>query len=86
MNLDSFRIAISALASKVDEDLPIEAMRQKVWDIYQNELVPSLTVLKGALDGARMGWLAKALLKTSFLSAGSASLLVTADSPSLKPC
>jgi hypothetical protein len=76
--LGRFRSAIAKLASEIAEDLPLDAMRQKVWDIYSNELQPSLADLKGALDGRRLGWVAQALLKTSFLSAGSTSLLVTA--------
>lgn len=76
--LGRFRAAVSKLSSEIEEDLPLEAMRQKVWDIYTNELQPAFSDLKGALDGRRLSWVAKALLKTSFLSAGSTSLLVTA--------
>ena len=75
--LGRFRTAIAELPSRIAEDLPLEAMRQKVWDLYTNELQPSVADLKGALDGHRIGWVAKAILKTSFLSAGPTSLLVT---------
>lgn len=74
--LGRFRSAIGELASKVDEDLPLETMRQKVWDIYTNELQPSLAELKAALDGRQVKWAGNALLKASFLSAGPTSLLV----------
>ena len=75
--LGRFRTAIAELASQIEEELPLEAMRQRVWDLYTNELQPSVSDLKSALDGHRIGWLAKAILKTSFLSAGSTSLLAT---------
>ena len=73
-----FRSAISQLASGITEDLPLEAMRQKVWDLYTNDLQPSASDLKSALDGHNVGWFSTAMLKTSFLSAGPTSLLATA--------
>ncbi len=75
--LGRFRMAIAQLASHIEDDLPLEAMRQQVWDVYTNELEPSVSDLKNALDGHRVGWFAKAMLKTSFLSVGSSSLLAT---------
>ena len=76
--LGRFRAAVSKLPSGIEEDLPIEAMRQKVWDLYTNELQPAFSDLKTALGDRKLSWATKALLKTSFLSAGSTSLLVTA--------
>ena len=74
--LGRFRTAIGDLCAKVERDLPAEAMKQEIWDLYKNELEPSISNMKKALDGQRIGWLAKALLKTSFLSTGPTSMLM----------
>jgi hypothetical protein len=70
--LARFRTEISSLAGAVNEDLPIEALRQRVSDIYSNQVDPAIADLKRALDGRRIRWFAEGLLKLASLSAGPA--------------
>jgi uncharacterized protein DUF6236 len=77
--LARFRTEISNLAGAVNEDLPVEALRQRVSDIYSNQVDPAIADLKRALDGRRIRWLAEGLLKLASLSAGPA--LVAAGVP-----
>jgi hypothetical protein len=77
--LARFRTEISNLAGAVNEDLPIEALRQRVSDIYSNQVDPAIADLKSALDGRRIRWFAEGLLKLASLSAGPA--LVAAGVP-----
>jgi len=76
--LAQFRMKIEHLTATINADLPIEALRQQVSDICENEIVPALIDLKRALNGQRIRWLAEGFLKIAFLSVGSSSLLVTA--------
>jgi hypothetical protein len=73
-----FRTKIEQLASAVETDLPAEALRQRVSDLYTNEVEPAIGNLKSALQGRRIRWLGDGLLKTAFLSAGSSTMLVAA--------
>jgi len=73
-----FRTKIEQLAAAVEDDLPIEALRQRITDIHANEVVPAFSELKAALEGRRIRWLADGLLKISFLSAGSSTILMVA--------
>jgi hypothetical protein len=75
--LGRFRTAIAGLASQIESELPLDAMRQRVWDLYSNELQPATEDLRRALAGRRVKSLTDALFKASFLSAGSGSLLLT---------
>ena len=77
--LARFRTQISNLTGAVNEDLPIEALRQRVSDICSNQVDPAISDLKRALDGRRIRWLAEGLLKLASLSAGPA--LVAAGVP-----
>lgn len=77
--LARFRTEISNLAGAVNEDLPIEALRQRVSDIYSNQVDPAIADLRRALDGRRIRWFAEGLLKLASLSAGPA--LVAAGLP-----
>jgi len=77
--LARFRTEISNLAAAVNEDLPIEALRQRVSDIYSNQVDPAISDLRSALDGRRIRWFAEGLLKLASLSAGPA--LVAAGVP-----
>ena len=74
--LAQFRTKVEHLTATVNTDLPVEALRQQVLDIYNNEVNPALTNLKRALDGHRIRWLGEGLLKIAFLSASSSSLLI----------
>jgi len=76
--LAQFRGKITELASVVEADLPLEALRQRIADLYQSEVEPAVSNLREALRGRRIRWLADGLLKVSFLSAGSTTMLVAA--------
>jgi hypothetical protein len=76
--LSQFRSKIEQLTAAVTEDLPAEALRQRVSDIDVNEVGPAIANLKKALDGRRIRWLSEGLLKVAFLSAGSSTMLVSA--------
>ena len=76
--LAAFRAKVEQLATAVEDDLPIEALRQRITDIHANEVVPAFAVLKAALEGRRIRWMADGLLKISFLSAGSSTILMVA--------
>ena len=63
------------IASSIDQDLPIEALRQKISDLYEEEVKPATNSLKMALEGRRIKWLNEGLLKISFMSVGSTALV-----------
>lgn len=73
-----FRSKIEQLASSVEQDLPVEALRQQITDLHSNEVVPAIANLKAALQGRRIRWMGDGLLKIAFLSAGSSTMLVVA--------
>lgn len=76
--LARFRIKVEELMADVTSDLPLEALRQKVLDTYNNEVTPAISDLKNALAGRRIRWLGEGLLRITFLSAGSSSMLLAA--------
>jgi hypothetical protein len=73
-----FRIKIEQLTASVEGDLPAEALRQRVVDLYKCEVEPAIANLKHALDGRRIRWISDSFLKIAFLSAGSSTMLVAA--------
>ena len=76
--LAQFRTKVEQLASSIESDLSAEALRQRVSDLYTDEVVPAIASLKAALDGRRIRWLTDGLLKVGFLSAGSSTMLAVA--------
>lgn len=76
--LAQFRTKVEQLASSVEADLTAEALRQRVSELYTDEVVPAITNLKAALNGRRIKSLGDGLLKVGFLSAGSSTMLVVA--------
>src|SRR5579883_48208 len=76
--LAQFRTKVEQLAASVEADLPGEALRQRVTDLYTGEVAPAISNLKAALEGRRIKWLGDGLLKIAFLSAGSSTMLVMA--------
>lgn len=73
-----FRTKVEELAASVDADLPLEALRQRIAELHDNQVAPAITNLKQALEGRRIRWISEGLLKIAFLSAGSSSMLVAA--------
>jgi hypothetical protein len=76
--LGLFHQKISELCSGIEEDIPIEAMQEKVASIYRNEVEPSINNLKDALSGKNVQWKAEGLMKLTFMSASSYSALAVA--------
>lgn len=76
-----FRAEIDKLAASVETDEPIEALRQRIADIYSHNVVPAIANLKSALDGRRIRWLSDGLQKIAFLSVGSSSVLAATGMP-----
>jgi hypothetical protein len=76
--LAQFRNKIEDLASSIETDLPVEALRQRVSDLYENEVVPAIASLKAALNGRRIKWLGDGLLKIGFMSAPPTAMLAVA--------
>lgn len=74
--LAQFRTKVEALASSIETDLSAEALRQRVSEIYADEVAPAIAGLKAALNGRRIKWLGNGLLKIGFLSAASTTLVV----------
>lgn len=76
--LARFRMKVEELASSVDGDLPLEALRQRISDLHSEKVEPALRSLKRALDAGRIRWLSEGFLKIAFLSVGSSSMLAAA--------
>ena len=76
--LGLFHKKISELCGSINEDIPVEAMQEKVASIYSNEVEPSINNLKAALDGKNIQWKAEGLMKLTFMSASSYSALAVA--------
>ncbi len=76
--LAQFRTKVEQLAASVEDDLTVEALRQRVTDLYTGEVAPAVSNLKAALDGRRIKWVGDGLLKVAFLSAGSSTMLAMA--------
>jgi len=73
-----FRSKVEELAASVDSDLPAEALRQRITDLYTDQVVPAIANLKAALEGRRIRWLSDGLMKIAFLSAETSTMLVAA--------
>lgn len=76
--LAQFRTKVEQLASSVETDLTAEALRERVSNLYTDEVAPAIANLKAALKGRKIKWLGDGLLKIAFLSAGSSAMLVVA--------
>lgn len=73
--LSRFRTAIENLAAGVATDLPVEALRRIVKDLYRDAVSPAVADLKSALDGRKIRWLSEGLLKTAFMATGPSAML-----------
>ena len=75
--LGRFRVKIDELTKNIGDDQPINILRQKVKDIYLNEVSPAINALKGTLTDIGIKWAADNFLKISFFSTGSTSIPLT---------
>ncbi len=63
-----FRVEIEKLTASVDFEKPVDAIRQQVSDIYENNVIPAVTDLKESLKDAKINWRTKDLLKITCFS------------------
>ncbi len=76
--LAGFRTKVADLATQIETDLPADALRRRVQDIYVNQVQPALSDLQAALKGSRIKSFAEGIIKVALLSAGPSSILVNA--------
>jgi len=76
--LGRLRTKLAELTKAVDGELPIEALQQKVADIYANEVAPAIAEVKDSLRASGIKWAIESFLKTSFLSVPTGSALLNA--------
>jgi len=66
--LGRFRSEIGRLVAAVEEDQPLEALRQRVSDLYTNEVRPAIVDLQKSLEGRSIRWFAEGLFKVAYLA------------------
>ena len=76
--LAAFRTKIEQLTASVETDLSAQALRQRLSDIHKDEVEPATRNLKKALKGRKIRSLSEGIMKITFMSAGSSTLLVAA--------
>ncbi len=72
--LGLFRSNIAKLTKDVSKDLPINAVKQQVEDIYNDDFLPSYNNFKKSLSGAGIRWTAENFMKITFFSAPTTSV------------
>lgn len=73
--LGRFRAKLGSLTQAISSDLPIENLRQRVSDIYRNEVLPDTQLLKEGLNDLKIKWSTENYLKVAFLSTGPTSFM-----------
>ena len=73
--LRRFRVEVENLTSGLSFEMPIQAIRQRVSDIHENEVLPALNDLKACLTDARINWLTTNYLKIAFFSSAPSGAL-----------
>ena len=72
--LGLFRTNIAKLTKDVSKDVPFEAMKQQVEDIYNDEFLPSYNNFKKALDSSGIKWVSDNFMKISVISTSATGL------------
>lgn len=72
--LGLFRTNISKLTKDIPEDTSIEAFKQQIEDIYNDEFLPAYNNFKKSLDGAGIKWMADNFMKVSFFSTSTTTI------------
>ncbi len=75
--LGRFRTKMAELTKSIDGELTIEALQQRVADIYANEVKPTLAEMRDCLSASRIKWGLESFLKTSMLSVPTTGTLAT---------
>lgn len=72
--LGIFRTNIANLTKDVSKDVPFEAMKQQIEDIYNDEFLPSYNNFKKALDSSGIKWVSDNFMKISVISTSATGL------------
>jgi len=75
--LGKFRMEIDSLTQVVKEEMPMQAMHQKLADICLNKIVPTTESLKRGLTGTGIKWATENFLKVALLSTTATSVMTT---------
>jgi hypothetical protein len=73
--LGRFRTKMAELTKSIDRELTIEALQQRVADIYTNEVKPTISEMKDCLSASNIKWVLESFLKNSMLSVPATSAL-----------
>ena len=76
--LGLFRTELAKLTQSVSSDMPVDALRQRINDIYENEFKPAYNNFQRALESSRIKWFADNFLKVSLFSTGATSVPMAA--------
>ncbi len=66
--LGRFRTKMAELTKSVECELTMEALQQRVADIYANEVKPTINEMKDCLSASKIKWVLESFMKTSMLS------------------
>ena len=72
--LGKFKVQLAKLTRSFSDDMPADAVRQEISDIYNNEFLPAFNDFKSALNGFRIKWFTETFLRVSTLSASATGI------------
>jgi hypothetical protein len=72
--LGLFRTNLTKLTQNVSKERPIEAIRQEISDIYNDEFLPAYNNFKKALSGSGIKWISDNIMKVSVISTSATAL------------
>ncbi len=75
--LGLFRTNISKLTKDIPKNTSIEAFKQQIEDVYNDEFLPAYNNFKKSLDGAGVKWTADNFMKISFFSTSATTIPMT---------
>lgn len=75
--LGLFRTNISKLTRDIPKNTSIEAFKQQIEDVYNDEFLPAYNNFKKSLDGAGVKWTADNFMKVSFFSTSATAIPMT---------
>ncbi|MCU0423868.1 MAG: DUF6236 family protein [Bacteroidia bacterium] len=75
--LGDFRTNIAKLTKDIPKNTSIEAYKQKIEDVYNDEFLPAYNNFKKSLDGAGVKWTADNFMKVSFFSTSATAIPMT---------
>jgi len=74
--LAKFRTEVDALTTTLNEEVPLDALRQSIADIYTNQVEPAISDLKKSLSGSRIVWETRGLMAVTFYSTSGTSVIL----------